>query len=286
MCGGGGGGGGPSPAQMAQTDNQIRAQQEAAQAALDEQKREFDIQQTQATQTLADTREQQRKAQELSDYQANVASQWAEGRAARTGWASDAVNNAFASFTPEYYQNYTKAYVDHYAPEVDRQYNTARNNTAFGLARTGNLDSQTAADQNMNLGIDRGIALTDINNQAVNAGNTLKTNVTNAKSSLMGQATSDSMIGSPIAPTTFDVLRSNFSGLDSKISQFANNAGDVVNTIQATPSYSSLGSLFGNLATTGSSAATGANAYSNYQTFKDAVAGSQNPSSTSSGRVG
>lgn len=282
MCMGGGGGGGTSPAQIAMQNQQLQVQQDVAQQQLAEQQREFAIQQQQSAQALADTRAQQAQAQAEADRQAALTNTWQTGRAANLAQATDSINQAFSRFTPQYYQQYAQDWVNHYNPQIQDQFNTATVNTDYGLARTGNLRSQTAADQNMALLKQQGVAQADVANQAIQAANTLQQNVAGAKQNLMSAATSDATLGSPVTPGSADAIQANFNNTANALQQIKNQAGDTITTLQATPNYSSLGSIFGSLASAGSSAVQGNNAYSNLQAFQQGLGGGTGSTSRSS----
>jgi hypothetical protein len=282
---GGGGGGGQTAQQQATTQAQVKAQADASAAQLAEQQREFDTQQQQAAQTLANTQALQAAQQAEADRQAALTQQWQTGQAANLQKATDTVNNAFASFTPDYYSKYTKAYQDNYQPQIDRQYGQTSNQDVFQLARTGNLNSQAAANTFADLATQKGVAQANINDQAIAATTNLQNQVNASKQNLLGQATSQSVLGSPITPGSVDAITANFNNTANQLRQIGNTAGDTVTTLQATPTYGSLGQLFGSIAGAGAQAVTGANNYAAYQAFNNGYAGAASPY-TSSGRTG
>lgn len=57
------------------------------------------------------------------------------------------INNAFGGFNDAFYDNYTQAQNDYYLPDVQRQYDKARENLTFDLARAGLGSSSVAGDQ-------------------------------------------------------------------------------------------------------------------------------------------
>ena len=244
----GGGGGGNSQYQMALQQIQMQQQADASSAALAEQQREFDISQANRTQDIASQKQQQDQTQALADQQAALTQQWQTGRAQEASSATDAINKAFAQFTPDYYSGYTKAYEQNYDPEVQRQYGVAKQNLLFGLARQGLDQSQSSATQQGLLAQELGRNTTDVANRAVDATNTLQSNVQGAKANLMNTALSDQTLGSPIAPGSADAITAQFDQTSKALSQVTSQAGDVVNTLAAPPTYNALGSLFGDAA--------------------------------------
>ena len=264
---------GPSPADISLQEQQMAAAQNQSDAAIAEQQREFNVNQQEQATTLANTQALQAQNQAAADQQAALTNTWETGRAAEQQTATNDVTGAFAAFTPDYYKSFTDAYVNHYQPQIDQQFGTASNQTDFGLARTGNLDSQTAADQFASLNEQKGTAEADMNNQAIGATNTLETNVTNAENNLMSQATSDATLGSPITPGSADAVTADFNNTAQALNNLSTTAGDTVSSLPAAPTYSSLGSLFSTAASTGSAAVSGNNAYTNYQAFNAALGG-------------
>lgn len=58
------------------------------------------------------------------------------------------INSTFDSqFTPTYYNNIKQGYLDNATPQLDDQYKTAQERLTYGLARSGQLDSSSAAKQ-------------------------------------------------------------------------------------------------------------------------------------------
>jgi hypothetical protein len=280
------GGSGVSAAQQqANTNAQLLLSAAQAQAQLAEQQKEFAITTQQNQQTIDNTKAQEDAQQQQADQEAQVATNYATTRANEQTQATNEVNQAFAQFTPDYYKQYTQDYVDHYTPQVNQQFGAASNQTTYGLARSGNLQSQTAADQFGVLNDEKGQALDDINNQAIGATTQLQDNVLNAKSNLMGAATSDTTLGSPIAPTTADAATSQFNATAQALQNLQTTAGDTTTTLSATPVYSSLGTLFSGAASGVTSAVQGANTAAYGASFNAGLGGAANPTSASSGQV-
>ena len=285
MCIGGGSSGSSSAQQAALQQQQIAQSAQTSAAQLAEQQREFAIQQQQSQDTLANTKALQDKNQAEVDQQAELTKEWQLGRADNTNRATSAIDQAFSQFTPAYYAQFTKDYTDHYDPQVEQQFGVASNDQVYGLARTGNLNSQTAADQIGTLATEHGKALDDVNNAAIGATTAQYGSILNAKQNLMSQATSDSVLGSPVTPGSADAVQANFNNVSSNLARISNSAGDTVTTLSAVPQYSSLGSLFGSAAGTAGAAAQGVNNYNYGQAFQAGQASAGNPSSGSSGTV-
>lgn len=281
MCMGGNNGGGDS---TAVANAQMAQQQALADQQLAEQQREFDLQQKQNDQTLANTQAQQAEQQRQIDEQAQLEKQWQTGRAQEASAAANTVNSAFAKFTPAYFDQYTKDYTAHYQPQIQDQSDKALNQTTFGLARSGNLQSQTAANQFQDRSKELGLALSDLNNSATAATTQQRANVENAKSNLMGTALSDATLGSPITPGSADAITANFNNTANALQRLNTQTGDTITTLSAVPQYASLGNLFAAAASGTGAAMAGNNAYSYGQGFSNAL-GAANPNGSGSGRV-
>jgi hypothetical protein len=256
-----------------------QAQDNAAQLA--EQQREFDAQQAQAAQTLADQQAQEAAQAAQLAQQAQLADTWQTGRAAEEQSATNSIDQAFSSFTPDYYNKYIQDYENNYDPQIQSQANTAQNQITYGLARTGNLDSQTGANQNQALQQQVGIQQDDVANQAQAAATTLQNNVNTSKTNLLNSATSDATLGSPVTPGSADAINAQFNATASALSGINTQAGDQVTTLQATPSYSSLGTLFAGAAQSGQAAVAGNNSYLYGQAYNNSLSGASNPNSSS-----
>jgi hypothetical protein len=272
--------------QQANTNAQLLLSAAQAQSQLVEQQREFSVTTAQNAQTIANTQSQEAAQQQQANTEAAVATNYATTRAGEQTTATNDVNSAFSQFTPAYYAQYTQDYVNNYTPQVNQQYGAAQNQTTYGLARSGNLQSQTAADQYGVLSDEKGQALDDINNAAIGATTTLQNNVLSAKQNLMGTATSDTTLGSPIAPTTADAATSQFNATANALSSLQNTSADTATTLSAAPVYSSLGSLFGSAASSAGAAATGANSAAYAANFNAGMAGASSPTASAGSTSG
>ena len=283
MCISGGSSSAPSASQQAAIQQQqIVAQAQTSAAQLAEQQREFAITSAQNQQSINNTKALQEENQDQVNEQAAVTNTYDTTRSNEEDTATNDVNGAFAQFTPAYYKQYTQDYVDHYTPQVDQQFDTASQDTSYGLARTGNTQSQTAASQFGALDTQKQDALDDINNQAIGATTTLQNSVLGAKSNLMSAATSDATLGSPVAPGSIDAATAAFNATSDALSGLKTDAGNTVATLGAVPTYSSLGNLFGTAASAAASANTGNNLYGYAQASS---AGASNPTGSSSATV-
>lgn len=84
-------------------------------------------------------RQQQQQADEARADQARKAASLKQGMGN--------IDNAFAGFNDDYFANLSKSYRDYAKPQLDDQYEEAKKNITYSLARKGNLNSTVAGDQ-------------------------------------------------------------------------------------------------------------------------------------------
>jgi multidrug efflux pump subunit AcrA (membrane-fusion protein) len=249
MCMSGGGGGGNSQyqqlvqqqqfqvqqqQQQELSDKQIKAQQDIAaqQAAFNQQ--QFDYQKDQAAQ-------QQQQVQAQADRQ----STYDTGRAQLLGEGTNQIEQAFSKFTPDYFDKYAADYMAPVQSQLAQQRSLADKQMMFGLARRGAVNSQSRANETGLLQETEGRTLADQTQQAQQAAAQLRSNVAGAKQNLLGQVTAAESIGSPIAAGTLGDVNSALQTQRNAVSGIANNAGDVTASLQAQPTVSTLGDIFG-----------------------------------------
>lgn len=114
--------------------------------------------------------------------------QAAHDKAVQQGEAQ--VNDAFAQFTPDYFNTAQQDYVNAYEPQLDYQYNLASPSLNAALYDRGILESTPGAQAKSQLQTTYNNAQTDIANQGVDFANSLKSNVANTKSNLLGEVAS------------------------------------------------------------------------------------------------
>jgi hypothetical protein len=78
------------------------------------------------------------------DNSAQIARQQEDERRARVSQGTAKVDEAFSRFDQPYYEGVGKAYQDYYAPQLDRQYQKARDQLTYSLADSGGLASTAA----------------------------------------------------------------------------------------------------------------------------------------------
>ena len=237
-----------------QAEQALSDQQIAAQKAIADQQNAFNEQQFTYEQQQA--AQQQQTAQEQADRQSTYQS----GQAAQLSGATQQISNAFASFTPDYFNQYASDYMAKATDDVDYQQNLAQKQLAFQLARQGISNSQASANQQGLLSETAGRTLADDTTDAQNAENQLKANVINAKTNLLGQVTTASSIGSPIAASTDQGVTGQLQTQQNAISGIANQAGDVTASLSGVPTVNTSANIFGGILGSGGSYLGGVNA--------------------------
>lgn len=138
----------------------------------------------------------------------------------------------------DFYEGFRKSLSDFYNPEVTRQFDDAKKENLFDLARRGTLRSSDAVTKNENLTRDYSNANAKVQSDIEGQVSGLKTDVNNSRTRALGLLTSTE------DPTTA-----------------ANAAATEVNAIQSrSPTFNTLGDLF-------------ASAINSYSTFKNGQAG-------------
>lgn len=240
---------------------QLMAQQDIANQNATLQQQIADQQEAQAQAAL--TYQQQQDAQQQAEVaqQAQIQSQYDASRTQIQQQATDWVNQTFSQYNSDYYNNYAQAYANALTPQVDQQYTQAQGQLLFGMARAGQLNSQAHADQQGLLDQTRGQAYSNIATQASQAAQQLQQQVGQAQQSVLGQMLSTGALGQPVAPGTMDDVNASIDQTNRAISQIQSSGQDQLASIGQLPSTSSLGNIFGSIATGAGNLVSGANAY-------------------------
>lgn len=161
------------------------------------------------------------------------------------------------AFDDAFYNQRKQAYIDNYTPQLQDQFQKARDSLSYALARSGQTRSSVAADQYARLKEANDVQAATIANQAESDVTKFRTNVEDQRANLVTQlqssadpggtanialARTQSMAGEPV---TYSPLSDVFAGFASGIGHF----------IQGAQSQS----LFGRLAGAGNPATTSAN---------------------------
>jgi hypothetical protein len=140
----------------------------------------------------------------------------------RTGMAN--INQAFGGFTDDYFNNLAKNYTDYATPQLQDQYDEAKKNIVYALARKGNLASSTYGDQLALLDRQNATAQTGIEGTASDYANQARRDVQSNKNDVISQLNSN-----------YDADAANASALSS------------AKALAVPVSFSPLGNLFTNI---------------------------------------
>lgn len=148
-----------------------------------------------------------------------------EARQARVRAGTDTINQTFAKFDEPYFQGITKASNDYYLPQVDQQYNEARNKLVLALGGRGILNSSEGAKQLAKANEDYNRKRTAYSDKGVNMANDYRGKVEQNRGELINQlsASADPAAAAASATSRADML-------------------------SAPPTFSPIGDLFSNLA--------------------------------------
>ena len=233
-----------APDTTAQTNAQLAAQQQTSDQQLAQQKAIAD-QQNAFNQEQLDWQQQQADQQQQQvNEQSNRQSIWDTQRNSLAATGAAAVDQAFASFTPAYYQNYVNTQEQQSTAEIERQSGLTQKALTEKLADQGILPSSEAANQQGLLAEDTGRQITNYDNQAQTSGQQLQQQVSGAKNSLLSQVLSSDTLGSPIASGNDTSLYSNIDAANKAVAGLSTQAGDAATAISPVISSSIPANLF------------------------------------------
>jgi len=223
---------------QAYNQQQIADQQMAAQKAIADQQNTYNQQQ------LAAMQAQQAQQQQAAQDQANRQTTYDQGRAANLNAASQQINDAFAAFTPDYFNQYAQSYTNQAADQLAYQRQQADRTMNYGLARQGLSDSQARANATGILDETQGRALADQIQAGQSQAAQLQSQVSQAKQGLLGQVQNAGAIAPPIAGATMGDVTGALQTQNNAISGIAGNAGNLIASLKGVPTVSGLGNIF------------------------------------------
>ncbi len=133
------------------------------------------------------------------DNSAEIARQQEAERQARIAEGQAKIDEQFAGFNDDFYNDYQTKYNSFYYPQLDDQYGDARKRLTLQLARTGNLTSSAGANQMGDLQEYYNDQRTGITNQGLNSLNEIRANIDSTKSQLYNDNRSAADPGSAAA---------------------------------------------------------------------------------------
>jgi hypothetical protein len=226
---------------------QLMAQQDASDQQLAQQKQISDQQNAFNQKQVADQKAQQDALQAQADAQSKRQSDYDTGRAGLLAKGTQQISDAFARFSPDYFNQYNTDYMKKATDDINYQKDLANKQLLFGLARQGLGSSQAAVDQQGLLEEDAGRATAAQTQNATDATNTLKTQVANTKQNLLGQVTSAESVAPPIAGVNDQAVNAGLDTTRQAISGVTNNAGDTIASLGGVPTVSPLTNIFTNV---------------------------------------
>lgn len=240
---------GPSAQQQAeQTNQEIALQQQTAQEQMQQQQQIADQQNQLAQQQFAYQQQQDTAAQQQAQQQRDLQNQWATGQTKAIQTGQQAVNDAFANFTPSYFQDYANTLLATGKQQIQQQAGTAQRNVALNLARGGNLDSSAQGYDIGQLEQTKGQAIADYANQTQDAAAQLQQQYANTKQGLMQQVSSAATVGEPSAPGTLQQVTQGIDTANRSEATIGQNAQNIVPTLTPVTPPSVVGNVFGGVA--------------------------------------
>jgi hypothetical protein len=265
---------------------QNQLQRDISDKQLQQQKDISDQQLAFNKQQVADQKAQQDKLQAQADAQSARQSTYDKGRADLLAAGSKQVGDAFARFSPEYFNEYSSDYLKKATDDIQYQKDLAQKQLLFGLARQGLSSSQAAVDQQGLLEEDKGRAVAAQTQNAQDATNTLKAQVAGTKQNLLGQVTAAESVAPPIAGVNDQAVTAGLDTTRQAISGVTNTSGDVIASLGGVPTVSPLTNIFTNVLGGVGSYVGGQNALgisNSYANSRSAGLGGTNPNRSSTG---
>lgn len=150
-----------------------------------------------------DNSAQQQQQQNMQMIAAMQAQQAEADRQRRLQQGNAAIDGAFSGFDDGFYNKYRDSITGYYMPQIENQYNDARDKLTFALARAGTLRSSVAADKQAGLAEQNALNEAGVLNKADQQAADLKTRVASEKANAQQQlrATEDPSIAANLATT-------------------------------------------------------------------------------------
>lgn len=118
------------------------------------------------------------------DNSAEIARREEAKRQARIRQGQQTINSQFGGFNDEFFNNYQNQYSDYYNPQLNDQYSDATKRLTLQLAQTGNLTGSAGATQMADLKKYYDTQKMSVANRALEAMNTLRSNIDTRRSQL------------------------------------------------------------------------------------------------------
>lgn len=177
----------------------------------------------------------------------------------------DSVNAAFTGFDEPFYESRRKSVMDYYQPDLTQQFDDARRNLEFALARAGITYSTEAGRQQGLLARQYENATADVGRRADQAVTDTRTQVENQRATLLNQleATADPSAASNAALARSQTLRTapvEYSPLGDVFAGVARGVGTAIQGYRNNQLYELAKGSFGNVASPGAGSSRTVNA--------------------------
>lgn len=188
--------------------------------------------------------------------EAEAARKKEEERQARIQSGTQRVNKTFSQFDDNFYDQRRNDYMGFYQPQLDDQFNGAKDQLTFALARAGTLNSTTAADKQADLLKKYDTQRATILSQGEDQVNSARQQMNAQKSSLISQlnATGDAdQVANQALAQSQQLYRENnsYSPLGDIFAGVASGIGNYMSAQNNTSAYNS---YFGNSGRSGGKA--------------------------------
>jgi len=170
---------------------------------------------------------------EIANQQAASARAQEAERQARVDQGRAAIDNAFAQFTPDYYDKVKNDYLAYYNPQLNDQYQKAREKKIFELARSSILESDAGTK-----------ALGELEKRYKDQQGVLANNAVGAANEARGRVENERGTLSNL----------NINAADPAL--IGERASASAANVSAPPTYSTLGNMFADLLNTGATGVT------------------------------
>lgn len=162
-------------------------------------------------------------AQDLAAQQQVATQAQEDQRTAAIGQGKASIDSAFSQFTPDYYDNYTKAYTAAQDAPLADQYGIAKDSLTAALAGRDTLGSSSGNNALAQLDKTNEDAQGSIGAAATDATNSLRTNVNNSENSLYAEnenaadplaaaSQAQAASGAIVAPSSVPTMSNVFAG--------------------------------------------------------------------------
>lgn len=148
-------------------------------------------------------------AEKAREQETQRASRLQEGVQRITNQFDSTAENAFGGFNDDYYNRFRQSQLDYYMPELNKQYEKARDALSFDHARAGTTNSSMASQNLADLAYQRDLNSADIVSRADAATGQQRQNVNAQKQALIGQlySTENPDIASNLAVNSVKTLQ-------------------------------------------------------------------------------